>query len=92
MTGEGPQVPAAAPAAAPPLNLNPITNPTHPAHLKAARHMGAAIAHLMLGNGEAAAPHLGHAIGHMVAPHMPEAVGAQTTTALKSAAHGKRAR
>jgi hypothetical protein len=77
-----------------PLNLNPVSNPTHPAHQLGARHLGAAIGHLLVGNGEMAAHHLGQAFGHFVAPHMPDGgtpaqVGNTMTQNLKAAAHGK---
>ena len=72
-------------------NLNPVTNPTHPAHAKAARHAGAFLGHLLTGNGEEAAHHLAAAIGHTLAPHMPEAATARAHKALKATAHGKKA-
>lgn len=77
------------------FNVNPVTNPTHPAHDMATRHFGAALGHLLIGDGETAAHHIGQAIGHTLAPHMPEgtdhaAVGAAVTDNIRQAAHGGR--
>jgi hypothetical protein len=72
-------------------NMNPVTNPTHPAHAMAARHAGAALGHLLTGNGEEAAHHIAAAIGHTIAPHMPEAATARAHKSLKATAHGKKA-
>jgi hypothetical protein len=41
-----------------PFNMNPVTNPTHPSHVHAARHLGAAIGHSLTDNHEGAKAHL----------------------------------
>jgi hypothetical protein len=74
--------------------MNPVTNPTHPSHITASRHFGAALAHLLMGHGEDAADHLGAAIGHALHPHLPAganpaATGARVAGHIRTAAHKK---
>jgi hypothetical protein len=61
------------------INLNPISNPTHPAHAMAARHFGAAIGHMLIGDNTTAAQHLSEGVRHTLAPHMPVAKPKSTT-------------
>lgn len=66
-----------------PFNPSPISNPTHPAHLQGARHLGAGLAHLMLGDRGTAAKHLTQAVMHLLTP---EHAGAGVAPAPQSAA------
>jgi hypothetical protein len=66
----GAQMPPTEPQPAAPLNINPITNPTHPAHVMASKHLGAALGHFLAGNHEDAKAHLHEFIEHLAAPHV----------------------
>ena len=52
-----------------PFNINPATNPTHPAHQDISRHLGAAIGHIMAGDHGTAKQHMHAIVDKWFAPH-----------------------
>jgi hypothetical protein len=85
----------AAPQSVGPLNLNPVSNPTHPSHIMASKHLGAALGHFLTGNHEGAKAHLHEAIEHLAAPHTgttaaPQPARATTKPPKKSAKKGRK--